>query len=57
MPNLKVKQTDKAVYQNTKKVELINISSFYTSQNQNTCIASKLEFKTAPFLLLAWMDF
>lgn len=47
-------QTEKAVCQNTKKVELIIISSFYASQKQNISTASKLEFETALCYLHVW---
>lgn len=44
-------QTEKAVCQNTENVELIMISSFCGSQNENKYITSKLGFKTAPCYL------
>lgn len=47
-------QTEKAVCQNTEKVEFIIISSFYGSQKWNTYTASKLEFRTAPCYLYEW---
>lgn len=50
-------QTEKAVCQNTGKVELILVSSFYSSQNKNIYTTGKLEFRTAPCYLYEWVNY